>query len=185
MNGSLPDIVQWILCLLALAVVAGGIAYAVITLRRRGFAAEWAKVAPVISGTPESSLAHNAIKGVYLGHPVRAVLVPGSAEEPGTLRVELQTGARGQDWAVLYGREQLLGTSNWHIETRDPALARRLAQTGVLDEAERWTEDVAIRYNSAACTLVYTEDRGALTAERFREHLDLLVRLEGLTRNIQ
>jgi hypothetical protein len=185
MNGPLPDIVQWVLCLAALGALAGAVAYAVIALRRRSFAAEWAKVAPIINGVPAGGLASSAIKGVYLGHPVRAALVPGSANTPGALTVELQTDARGQDWAVVYGRAQLLGTSSWHIQTRDPALAKRLAQTGVLAEAETWPEDVTIRYNSATCTLAYTKDRGVLSPERFREHLDLLVRLEGLTRNTQ
>jgi hypothetical protein len=182
MNGPLPDVVQWVLCLVALGVLALAGAYGLRAVRRRNFSAEWARVAPIINGVPARGLAH-AVKGVYLGHPVRATHTPGTANEPGTLTIELQTGARGQDWAVVYGREQLLGTSSWHIETRDPVLARRLAQTGVLAEAERWPQDATVRYNSAACTLVYTEDHGALSPERFREHLDLLVELEGLTRN--
>ena len=182
MDGPLPDIVPVVLCLVVLGVLAGAGAYVVLAMRRRSFSAEWAQVAPIINGTPAGGLTSTAIKGVYLGHPVRATHTPVSANTPGALTVELQTDARGQDWRIVYGREQLLGTSSWHIETRDPALAKQLIQTGVLAEAERWPKEVTVRYNSATCMLVYTADRGALSSERFREHLELLGRLEGLTR---
>lgn len=181
-----------ILGLVGLAAFVGLIVWFIVWYVRKAnarYAQLWPPLAALVGGTHKS----NVMDGNYRGFPVRARLNTVSDGDNGTdyfWEVRLTASPGGRDWKLQHGGERLLGfgEKRWHVASKDDALKRRLAGTGVLAEMAGWGAHPTVSYRSKAGEFEYSEPaRGAFdfpTPERFGAQLELLARLASVNQQV-
>ncbi len=134
------------------------------------------------------------IRGTYAGFPLEArVLSYSLGPYAGTVRryeLVLGVGSHGTGWRARSARGRA-HTHGWRVTARDQRLKRRLVEGGV-ERVLRGTEDALdlehcpeIAFLPKEGKLLYTDNSGAVPSkEAFRSHLDLLVRVEGINREV-
>jgi hypothetical protein len=134
------------------------------------------------------------IEGTYAGFPLeaRALLVSHGPYAATDCRYELVlgVGSHGTGWRArsVRGRAH---THGWKVTARDQRLKKRLVEGGV-ERVLRDAEDALdLRYCPVIAflpkkgKLLYTDNSGAVPSkEAFRSQLNLLVRVEGINREV-
>jgi hypothetical protein len=135
------------------------------------------------------------IEGTYAGFPLQAralsIVYPGQyAGSTHLYELVLRVGSHGTGWRArsVRGRAH---TRSWKVTARDQGLKKRLVEGGVA-RVLRDAEDAldlehcpVIVFLPKEGELVYTDNSAAVPSkEAFRSHLDLLVRVEGINREV-
>ena len=162
-------------------------------LRNARFTRDWAELVPTLVGAEVvpvrgGGAASSWLTGRYRGASVFASMTPdvgsGGSSDVHRLENRFETGLRelrgAHDWSVEWTEAVLgLGRTGWQLRADDAALRERLERAGVREIVGPLGRG-AVRFGARAGTLVLHQDirpYRTLPAERFRQSLDVLLRL--------
>jgi hypothetical protein len=139
----------------------------------------WPPLAAVVGGAAKST----TLAGTYQGYPVKARMASESDDSSTDYfwEVTQTVDPRGRDWSASYTGDKLLGRGEqaWRLKTKDDALARRLADAGLLRHLEAWPTRPAISFKARNGALLYRERAKGIynlpDSETFTRQLELLI----------
>ena len=199
MNQEVPpgDMLFGAVVLAIFLVLVFAVGKVIYSFKSARFTKAWGPLIPILNG----QVAHDGggaatswLTGTYSGRQFRASMIPNRNRYQGEsghnynyFDVALLGVAGSQDWSIEY-RTALWGIQQegWHIESKDAALQERLRASGIIDLVSRFGSP-AVKYGSRERTLLYSEEVTPLWTpmpERFREELDLLLRLAQMNAEV-
>lgn len=196
MDAAGNDMVFGSVVLSIFLVVVFALGYAINRIKNRRLASAWAPLAPIIGGQvveDGGGAATSWLVGTFEGRRVAASITPArnrySGDDAGAghrynhFDVALADEPGAVDWSVEERATGLgFGRPEWQVLSRDPRLAKRLREAGMIALAHE-AQALRIQYTPGDRTLRLSQDLAARTApapEQFRRALDAVLRLSAL-----
>ncbi len=165
--------------------------------KNRRFAAAWAPLIPFITNgtihTDGSGATTSWLTGTIQGRQVQASMIPKrnryteASDSYNYFDVALLAVPGQQDWRIVYQTAALgIGHTGWHISIKDPMLAARLHESGIMATLAHLGSPT-IEYTVRGGKLLYSEDvtpRWVPTPERFQTTLALLRQIAAISEEL-